>query len=246
MPVLFASDIHHTYPNGVRALRGVSLSVEAGRTAALVGESGSGKTTLLKCFNRLVDPDSGRIEVEGRDVQSGSPEQLRRRIGYVAQEGGLLPHWTVRRNVELVPALLGWSPARRRARSDELLELVGLPAASYAARRPSALSGGERQRVAFARALAADPDVVLLDEPFGGLDALRRIELQDEVARWQRELGKATLLVTHDLGEALRLADEIIVMRDGEILRAATPDEIRAEPGHEFVRALLRAAGVSP
>ena len=244
MPVLLARDVHHRYPNGVVALRGVSITVEAGRTAALVGESGSGKTTLLKCFNRLVHPGSGRVEVEGQDVQAGSPEQLRRRIGYVAQEGGLLPHWTVRRNVELVPALLGWSSERRRARSDELLELVGLEAATYAERRPSALSGGQRQRVAFARALAADPDVILLDEPFGGLDALRRIELQDEVARWQSELGKATLLVTHDLGEALKLADQIIVMRDGEILRTATPEEIQADPGHEFVRALLRAAGV--
>lgn len=244
MPVLLARDVHLTWPGGVTALRGVSLSVPAGRTVALVGESGSGKTTLLKCFNRLAEPDSGTVEVDGVPVREEVAERLRRRIGYVAQEGGLLPHWSVRRNVELVPSLLGWPARRRRARSDELLELVGLAPDEYGDRRPAALSGGERQRVAFARALAADPAVVLLDEPFGGLDALRRLELQDEVARWQSELGKTTLLVTHDLGEALRLADTICVLRDGEILRTASAAEIVADPGHEFVRALLRAAGV--
>jgi osmoprotectant transport system ATP-binding protein len=244
MAVLSATDVHLTWPGGAQALRGVTLEVESGKTAALVGESGSGKTTLLKCFNRLATPDSGRVEFEGQDVREGRPEDLRRRIGYVAQEGGLLPHWSVRRNVELVPWLLGWPADRRRQRVDELLDLVGLDPHEYADRRPSALSGGQRQRVAFARALAADPHVVLLDEPFGGLDAIRRLELQDEVARWQSELGKTTLLVTHDLGEALRLADEIHVMREGEILRSGTPDAIRSDPGDAFVRELLRAAGV--
>lgn len=243
MTALLARDVHVRYPGGVHALRGVDVEVAPGRTLALVGESGSGKSTLLKCFNLLVRPGEGRVEVDGTDVRTRRPEELRRQIGYVQQEGGLLPHWTVRANVELVPRLLGWPGPRRRARADELLELVGLDPGAHGDRHPRALSGGQRQRVAFARALAADPAVVLLDEPFGALDALIRREMQDEVARWQSELHKTTLLVTHDIGEALQLADEIAVMREGEILQRGTPDDLRRRAEDDYVRALLRAAG---
>ena len=167
------------------------------------------------------------------------PIELRRKTGYVQQEGGLLPHWTVERNVELVPALLRWTEDRRRARCDELLTLVGLEPARYRTRYPRELSGGQRQRVAFARALAADPDVVLLDEPFGALDALTRLELQAEFDRLRRRLSKTMLLVTHDLSEAFRLGDRIGVMREGRLLQVATPSELRDRPADDYVKRLL-------
>ena len=243
MTALRTRDVDVTYANGTRALRGVDLTVAAGETVALVGESGSGKTTLLKCFNRLVRPSRGTVEVDGTDVGTTAVEELRRGLGYVQQEGGLLPHWNVRANVELVPGLLGWPRARRRERSDALLELVGLSPGEYAARRPRELSGGQRQRVAFARALAADPKVLLLDEPFGALDPVLRAELQDELARWQEELHKTTLLVTHDMTEAMKLGDRIVVLREGAVEQDGTPDTLRDAPATEYVRALLRASG---
>ena len=243
MSALSCRDLTVTYAGGVQALRGVSIAVAEGETVALVGESGSGKTTLLKCFNRMVRPSRGRVEVDGTRVEAVAVETLRRSIGYVQQDGGLLPHWSVRANVELVPWLLDWSRERRTARSDELLALVGLDAATFADRRPSALSGGQRQRVAFARALAADPRVLLLDEPFGALDPVLRTELQDEVARWQQDLHKTTLLVTHDMAEALRLGDRVVVLREGVVQQQAPPDELRAAPANDYVRALLRASG---
>jgi len=243
MSALSCDDLHVTYPGGVQALRGVSLRVSEGETVALVGESGSGKTTLLKCFNRMVRPSGGRVEVDRTSVDAVAVEDLRRSIGYVQQDGGLLPHWSVRENIELVPWLLDWPRERRVARSRELLELVGLDPASFADRRPSALSGGQRQRVAFARALAADPRVLLLDEPFGALDPVLRTELQDEVARWQRDLHKTTLLVTHDMAEALRLGDRVVVLRDGAVQQQASAAELRAAPANGYVRALLRASG---
>ena len=244
MGMLRAQGLQVRYAGGVHALRGVDLEVRSGETVAVVGESGSGKSTLLKCFNRLVEPTEGRVEIDGRPVSAGTPEALRRRLGYVQQDGGLLPHWSVRRNVELVPWLSGWSAARRRERAEELLALVGLDPAEHGARRPRELSGGQRQRVAFARALAADPEVLLLDEPFGALDLLLRAELQDELLRWQSRLHKTVLLVTHDLHEALRLADRVAVLREGRILRLASPDELLERPGDAYVEALLRAAGV--
>jgi osmoprotectant transport system ATP-binding protein len=224
---------------GVVALDRASLSVERGETVALVGESGSGKTTLLKLFNRLETATNGDVFVGGERVESSDPIALRRRIGYVQQEGGLLPHWTVERNVELVPGLLGWAPERRRARVEELLDLVGLPASSYGARYPRQLSGGQRQRVAFARAIAADPAVVLLDEPFGALDAITRLELHDEFLRLKNDLGKTFLLVTHDLREAFRLADRVAVMRSGRVLQVARPAELEREPAAGYVERLL-------
>jgi len=222
-----------------RALDGVDLEVAAGETFALVGESGSGKTTLLRLFNRMVEPTEGRVRVEGTDVAEREPVELRRRIGYVQQESGLLPHWTVLANVELVPRLLGWPKPRRRERSREMLATVRLDPDRYGRRYPGELSGGERQRVAFARALAADPDLVLLDEPFGALDALTRLDMQEELRTLQKTLGKTMVLVTHDLPEALHLADRVGVMREGRILQTGTPVQLRAHPEPGYVTKLL-------
>lgn len=241
-PLLEADSVVKTYPGGITALDAVSISVEAGETIALIGESGCGKTTLLRLFNRLVEPTSGTVRVEGRDVAGLDPIPLRRHLGYVQQEGGLLPHWTVARNVALVPELLGWDPPRRTTRVEELLDLVGLAPATFRDRYPRELSGGQRQRVAFARAVAADPEVILLDEPFGALDAITRRELQDEFLGLKERLGKTMLLVTHDLGEAFRLGDRIAVMAGGRILQLGTREAIADAPGDPYVARLLEHA----
>jgi len=227
------------YPGGQRALDAVDLDVAPGETLALVGESGSGKTTLLRCFNRTVHPTGGEIRVEGEPVAEADPVALRRRIGFVQQEGGLLPHWTVERNVELVPRLLGWERPRRRQRGREVLELVGLDPDVVGPRYPRQLSGGQRQRVAFARALAAEPRVVLMDEPFGALDALTRLELQGEFRRLQKAVERTMLLVTHDLDEAFALADRVAVLRAGRLLQVAAPRELLDHPADPYVASLL-------
>jgi osmoprotectant transport system ATP-binding protein len=240
---LEAVEVEKVWADGTRALAGVSLAVAAGETLALVGESGSGKTTLLRLWNRMAEPTSGEARVGGQAVGAVDPIALRRRIGYVPQDGGLLPHWRVERNVELVLELLGWDRRRRADRSREMLELVGLDPAVHAARYPAELSGGQRQRVAFARALAADPPVVLLDEPFGALDALTRLELHRQFLELKRRLGKTTVLVTHDLDEACRLGDRIGVMRAGRLLQLGRPDELLAAPADDYVRELLALRG---
>jgi osmoprotectant transport system ATP-binding protein len=227
----------------VTALDAVSIAVRRGTCVALIGESGSGKTTLLRCFNALVIPDSGRVEVEGRDAAAIDGVALRRRIGYVPQEGGLLPHWRVRRNVELVPWLRGVPEVAHLAR--EALRLAGLDPDRFGSRWPSDLSGGQRQRVALARALAARPDVVLLDEPFGALDAITRHDLQRAFRALRRELGVTAVLVTHDLQEALVLADEIAVMRAGRIEQCAAPGVLLSEPATPYVAELLRRADIA-
>ena len=225
------------------ALDDVSLTVPTGESVALVGESGSGKTTLLRCFNRLVDPDSGVIRVSGNDVAAADPVRLRRHIGYVPQDGGLLPHWGAQRNVELVLRLLGRSDAAERARA--ALTLVGLDPTEFGSRKPSQLSGGQRQRVAIARALAAEPLVILLDEPFSALDAITRSELQDAFIALRVRLTMATtVLVTHDLHEALLIATLVVVMRRGRIEQAATPRELLSSPATDYVRTLLHRARV--
>jgi len=226
----------------VEALRGVSLRVERGECVALVGESGSGKSTLLRCFNRLVEPDGGTVRVEGEDVRTLVPVALRRRMGYVPQDGGLLPHWTVLRNAGMVPWLRGDRDSA--ARAGEALALVGLPAERFGGRYPRELSGGQRQRAAIARALASRPSLVLLDEPFGALDAITRTELQDAYGTLRRELGIATVLVTHDLHEAVLLADRVAVLRRGRVEQVAPPAELLAEPATAYVRELLRRARV--
>lgn len=241
-PALEAIDVGVRYPGGGEALRGVSLAIRPGETVGLVGESGSGKTTLLRLFNATVRPTSGSVEVDGASIESVDPIALRRATGYVQQEGGLLPHWNVLRNVTLVPRLLGVERTARERRAKELLELVGLDPTIYAERFPAQLSGGQRQRVAFARALAGDPPVVLLDEPFGALDAITRRELQRQFGELRATLGKTMLFVTHDLDEAFRLADRIGVLREGELLQFASADELRSAPAHDYVRKLVALA----
>jgi osmoprotectant transport system ATP-binding protein len=227
----------------VKALDGVSIAVRRGHCVALIGESGSGKTTLLRCFNGMVVPDEGEVSVEGTRVGAKGAIALRRRIGYVPQDGGLMPHWRILRNVELVPRLRREKEAPSLAR--DALRLVGLDPARFEDRWPGELSGGQRQRAAIARALAARPDVILLDEPFGALDAITRSDLQQAFQELHRQLGFTAVLVTHDLREALLLADEITVMRDGCIEQAATPDELVEYPATPYVAKLLRRAQVA-
>ena len=229
-----------SYDGGVHfTVRDVSLRVPAGRLLVLLGGSGCGKTTTLKMINRLIEPTAWRIEVDGREVRAMDPTLLRRDIGYVFQGIGLFPHMSVAENVATVPRLLGW-PARRIAdRVDALLELVHLPPAQYRSRRPAQLSGGQQQRVGFARALAAGPRVMLLDEPFGALDPVTRDELRGEFQRIRRQLGLTAVMVTHDMTEALLSADLIAVMDRGRLLRVGTPHELLTNPGHDFVAALM-------
>lgn len=220
-----------------RALNGVDFEAPAGACVALVGESGSGKTTLLRCFNRMVVPQGGLVTVGGRDVRDVPVEVLRRSTGYVPQDGGLLPHWTVRRNVELVPRLIGMDDVA--ARADEALALAGLPPATYGSRHPHELSGGQRQRVSLARAVAARPSAILLDEPFSALDAISRADLHAAFEGIRRATGATTLLVTHDLAEAARLGDWLVVMRAGRVEQRGTFSELRRSPATQYVQALV-------
>jgi osmoprotectant transport system ATP-binding protein len=226
----------------VVALDDVSLSVPSGSLLALVGESGSGKSTLLRCFNRLVDPDAGAIFVDGENVSRLDPVLLRRRIGYVPQDGGLLPHWHVQRNVELVLRLNDDPRTAERAR--HALALVGLEPNEFSERWPRELSGGQRQRVAIARAIAAEPTVMLLDEPFGALDAITRSELQDAYAALRARISMTTVLVTHDLHEAFLLASHVAVMHAGRVEQVAAPETLATSPQTDYVRTLLDRAHV--
>ncbi|HVS42917.1 MAG TPA: ABC transporter ATP-binding protein [Candidatus Dormibacteraeota bacterium] len=232
---------HVTKRYGERvAVDDLSVDIAAGELAVLVGPSGCGKTTTLRMINRLVEPTAGTIRVDGRDTRERPVTELRRSIGYVIQQGGLLPHLTVAENVATVPRLLRWDRARIRARVDELLELVGLPPAEYAARLPRALSGGERQRVGVARALGADPPVLLMDEPFSALDPITRLRLQGELLRVQSLVRKTIVVVTHDIDEALRLGDRVVLMRTGgRIAQVDTPAALLARPASDFVAGFL-------
>ncbi|HLH45097.1 MAG TPA: ATP-binding cassette domain-containing protein [Bryobacteraceae bacterium] len=216
--------------SGKRILRGVSFAVEEGETLVLLGRSGSGKSTALKLANGMLLPAEGEVLVEGRSTREWDPIRLKRRIGYVIQEVGLFPHFTVAANVGLVPKLERWSPADRGRRVDELLNIVGLPPAEFRMRYPRQLSGGQRQRVGVARALAADPPLLLFDEPFGALDPVTRLELQRQFLDLQRNLHKTSLFVTHDVREALRLATRIALLANGVVDAIANPAEFeRAE-----------------
>jgi osmoprotectant transport system ATP-binding protein len=227
-------------PGGRTLLDGLSLAVHEGETVALIGRSGSGKTTALKLVNALLLPSAGEVRVAGRATTAWDPIRLRRRTGYVIQEIGLFPHLTVARNVGLVPELERWPAERIAARVDELLDLVGLPATEYAGRYPHELSGGQRQRVGVARALAADPPLVLLDEPFGALDPITRAELQREFRALQARLRKTAMFVTHDMREAGIVADRIALVDAGRLVAAGTQAELRAS-ADPTVRAFLEA-----
>src|SRR5271166_151491 len=243
-PVVSFQHVVKRYEGGEAAVADVTLDIPRGTFAVLVGPSGSGKTTLLKTVNRLFDVTSGVVLVDGQDVASIDPVALRRRIGYVIQQVGLFAHMTVADNVAVVPSLLGWDASRIAARVDELLDLVHLEPAKYRQRYPAQLSGGQAQRVGLARALAADPQILLMDEPFGAIDAIERERLQIELAELQSRLHKSVLFVTHDVDEALRLADLLVVMRAGRVEQSGTPLELLTGPANAFVAVLLGAEDV--
>ncbi|MHA6286962.1 ATP-binding cassette domain-containing protein [Maricaulis sp. CAU 1757] len=238
-PVLEVREVFKTFPDGTEAVQGVSLDLQSRDVLALVGESGCGKTTLLKLMNRLEDLSGGSILYEGRDIAGLDPVRLRRRLGWVMQGDGLFPHLSVGENVAIVPRLLGWSKSDIAARVDEMLSLVRLEPGEYRDRSPGDLSGGQRQRVGFARALAGKPDVLLMDEPFSALDPVTRDALQQDFKALQAELGFAAILVTHDMAEALLLADRIAVMLAGRIVQEDTPARLLAEPAVAYVAGLL-------
>ena len=228
--------VRKQYPNGRVAVEDLSLEVPTGEVCVLVGPSGCGKTTVLRMVNRLIEPTSGRILVDDDDVMRLDPVQLRRRMGYVIQQVGLFPHQTVAANIATVPKLLGWDRARTRARVEDLLALVGLDADAYRDVYPSELSGGQRQRVGVARALAADPPIMLMDEPFGAIDPITRTQLQDEFLRVQERIRKTIIFVTHDIDEAVKMGDRIAILQiGGRLAQYDPPDRILGVPASDFV-----------
>jgi osmoprotectant transport system ATP-binding protein len=243
-PMVQFENVGFSYSDGGPIIDGFTLSVEPGEVVVLVGRSGAGKSTILKLVNRVILPQSGVVRVEGRDTREWPSIKLRRRIGYVLQEIGLFPHMTIEENVGLVPRLEDWPADRIRARVAELLDLVGLPPATFASRWPSELSGGQRQRVGVARALAVDPPILLMDEPFGALDPVTRVELQREFARIQKQLKTTVILVTHDMVEAFTLARRIGVVDAGELIACDTPDAI-AHSREPRVKILLDTMSVT-
>ena len=238
--MIVLSNVAKSYDGGRSfAVRGLSLEVTDGETLVLLGSSGCGKTTTLKMINRLIEPTTGRIEIDGTDVLERNPIDLRRSIGYAFQGIGLFPHMTVAQNVGIIPKLLGWPARRRRQRAAELIELVGLDVDTHAGRYPDELSGGQQQRVGVARALAADPGYLLMDEPFGALDAVTRDTLQEELLALKQRLDKTIVFVTHDVLEAMKLADRIAVLHDGRLEQVGTKQDVVRRPATDFVRDLF-------
>jgi osmoprotectant transport system ATP-binding protein len=242
-PMIRLEGVTKRYPGqAAPAVDDLSLDVADGEIVVLLGPSGCGKTTTLRLINRLIEPTEGRIFLNGEDVTRADPDQLRRRIGYVIQQIGLFPHMTIEANVGLIPRALGWDKKRIQARVDELLDLVGLEPAAYRRRYPKELSGGQQQRVGVARALAADPPAMLMDEPFGALDPITRERLQDAFLELQAQIGKTIVLVTHDLTEALKLGDRIAMLgQHAKLVQYDTPATILAEPADEFVASFVGA-----
>ena len=235
-------DVVKQYPNtSDAAIKGIDLEVSNGQLVVLLGPSGCGKTTLLKMVNRLYEPTRGTILLNGTDIRDFEITTLRRQIGYVIQQVGLFPHMRVSENISLVPSLLKWPKERMDARVDELLEMIHLNPDTYRQRYPAQLSGGQQQRVGLARALAADPQVLLMDEPFGAIDAINRASLQQEVLQLQASLHKTIIFVTHDVEEALLLADRIAILKSGTLVQFDTPWKILSEPANDFVRELMSA-----
>lgn len=228
-------NVSKVYSGSTKAVDSINLEIERGEFVCFIGPSGCGKTTTMKMINRLHEPTSGKIMVGGKDIMTMNVVQLRRSIGYVIQQIGLFPHMTIAQNVELVPRLLGWDAGRRATRVQELLPIVGLDPATYADRYPKELSGGQQQRIGIIRAMAAKPDLILMDEPFSALDPITRESLQDEMKRLQSKYKLTIVFVTHDMDEALKLADKIVVMRAGKIVQADSPEELLRNPKDEFV-----------
>lgn len=240
------SHVEKKFPNmGYKALDDVSLQIEEGEFITILGSSGCGKTTLIKCLNRIYEPDSGSIKLFGKDIKESDPVTLRRGIGYVIQQIGLFPHMTVKNNIATIPKILKWDKEKINEKVDEMLELVALDPKEFRDRYPAQLSGGQQQRIGLARALIADPPIMLLDEPFGAIDAINREMLQNELKKIHDSSQKTYLFVTHDIREAFKLGTKVIVMDRGKVLQYAAPQEIIAQPADEFVANLLSTAGVN-
>lgn len=231
--------VHKQYHDGYQALKNINLELKEGEITVLIGPSGCGKTTTMKLINRLINPSSGSILIHGKDISTLDPVKLRRKIGYVIQNIGLFPHMSIAKNVGVVPRLQKWEKAKIEARVDELLRLVGLDPGVYRNRYPSELSGGQQQRIGVIRAMAANPDVILMDEPYSALDPISREQLQDELIRLQQELKKTIVFVTHDMDEAIKIADTIVLMKDGEVVQTGHPEQILRRPANDFVRSFI-------
>jgi osmoprotectant transport system ATP-binding protein len=233
--MLSIKNLSKVYSGGKKAVDNISLDIEAGEFIAFIGTSGSGKTTALRMINRMIESTEGQIKINGKDINKMNGVELRRSIGYVIQQIGLMPHMTIKENIVLVPKLLKWSQEKKEAKAKELIKLVDLPE-EFLDRYPSQLSGGQQQRIGVVRALAAEQDIILMDEPFGALDPITRDTLQDLVKELQQKLGKTFIFVTHDMDEAIKLADKICIMSEGKIVQFDTPDNILRNPANDFVR----------
>lgn len=236
--MLKLENVSKTYKGGKKAVKNIDLEIAKGEFICFIGPSGCGKTTTMKMINRLIEPSSGKIFIEGENIMKKDPVQLRREIGYVIQQIGLFPHMTIAQNISLVPKLLKWPEEKRKERARELLKLVDM-GPEYLERYPHELSGGQQQRIGVLRALAAEPPLILMDEPFGALDPITRDSLQEEFKKLQKTLNKTIVFVTHDMDEAIKLADRIVILKDGEIVQVGTPDDILRNPANEFVEEFI-------
>lgn len=232
-------NIHKNFSDGFVALNDINLTCEEGEITVLIGPSGCGKTTTMKLINRLINPTKGKVLINGDDISTINPVELRRKIGYVIQHIGLFPHMNIATNVAVVPRLLKWDKNKTDNRVDELLDLVGLDPKTYRTRYPSELSGGQQQRIGVIRALAAEPSIILMDEPFSALDPISREQLQEELVRLQKEIKKTIVFVTHDMDEALKIADRIVLMKEGDIVQQASPEDMLRHPANDFVKSFI-------
>lgn len=233
------NNISKKYNDGFQALKNINLELEAGKIHAIIGPSGCGKSTTMKLINRLITPTEGKVVINDVDVSAINPVQLRRKIGYVIQNIGLFPHMSIADNVAVVPRLLKWDESKTQAKVDELLSKVQLAPETFRNRKPGELSGGQQQRVGVIRALAAEPEIILMDEPFSALDPISREQLQNELVNIQEELKKTIVFVTHDMDEAIKIADNIVLMKDGEVVQVGTPDSILRHPANDFVKEFI-------